>query len=326
MKAVVCPAFGPPEQLVVEELPDPEAGPGQLLVEVHASAVTFPDTLMLENKYQFKVTAPYVPGVEVAGVVTAVGDGVEGWAVGDRVIGGIGTTGGYAELAAIPARGAQPLPDSVAFDVATGLNYAYGTTLYGLKHRGALQAGETLLVLGAGGAVGLSAVEIGKLMGARVIAAASSEDKLDLCRERGADETINYSTENLKERAKELTGGAGVDVVYDCVGGDKAEQALRAIGWEGRFLVIGFAAGIPSIPLNLTLLKSCQIVGVFYGAMTMRNPVLAGEITDELIELVATGKLRPHVSGRYPLERAGEALRALIDRTAVGKLVITPHG
>ena len=326
MKAVVCPAFGPPEQLVVEELPDPEAGPGQLLVEVHASAVTFPDTLMLENKYQFKVTAPYVPGVEVAGVVTAVGEGVDGWAVGDRVIGGIGTTGGYAELAVIPARGAQPLPDSVEFDVATGLNYAYGTTLYGLKHRGSLQAGETLLVLGAGGAVGLSAVEIGKLMGARVIAAASSEDKLDLCRERGADETINYSTENLKERAKELTGGAGVDVVYDCVGGDKAEQALRAIGWEGRFLVIGFAAGIPSIPLNLTLLKSCQIVGVFYGAMTARNPVLAGEITDELIELVATGKLRPHVSGRYPLERAGEALRALIDRTAVGKLVITPHG
>jgi NADPH:quinone reductase len=326
MKAVVCPAFGPPEQLVVEELPDPEAGPGQLLVEVHASAVTFPDTLMLENKYQFKVTAPYVPGVEVAGVVTAIGEGVDGWAVGDRVIGGIGTTGGYAELAVIPARGARPLPDSVAFDVATGLNYAYGTTLYGLKHRGSLQAGETMLVLGAGGAVGLSAVEIGKLMGARVIAAASSEDKLDLCRERGADETINYSTENLKERAKELTGGAGVDVVYDCVGGDKAEQALRAIGWEGRFLVIGFAAGIPSIPLNLTLLKSCQIVGVFYGAMTARNPVLAQEISDELIELVATGKLRPHVSGRYPLDRAGEALRSLMDRTAVGKLVITPNG
>jgi NADPH2:quinone reductase len=326
MKAVVCPAFGPPENLRVEELPDPVPGAGELLVEVRASAVTFPDTLMLEDKYQFKATPPYVPGMEVAGVVAGLGDGVEGWSVGDRVIGGLGSSGGYAELATIPVRGARQLPDAVPFEVATGLNYAYGTTLYGLKHRGSLQAGETLLVLGAGGAVGLSAVEIGKLMGARVIAAASSEEKLDLCRERGADETINYATENLKDRAKELTGGQGVDVVYDCVGGDKAEQALRAIGWEGRFLVIGFAGGIPSIPLNLTLLKSCQIVGVFYGAMTMRDPALAKQISDELLDWVASGRLNPHVSGRYPLERAGDALRALMDRTAVGKLVITPNG
>jgi NADPH2:quinone reductase len=326
MKAVVCPAFGPPENLFVEERPDPVAGAGQLLVEVHASAVTFPDTLMIEDKYQFKAAPPYVPGGEVAGVVTAIGEGVEGWAVGDRVLGGLGTTGGYAELAVIPAGGARRLPESVAFEVATGLNYAYGTTLYGLKHRGQLREGETLLVLGAGGAVGLSAVELGKLMGARVIAAASSEDKLDLCRERGADETINYATEDLKERAKELTGGNGVDMVYDCVGGEKAEQALRAIAWEGRFMVIGFAAGIPKIPLNLTLLKSCQIVGVFYGAMTVRDPELANEITEELIDLVATGKLRPHVSERYPLERAGEALRSLMDRTALGKVVIAPRG
>ncbi|MEY2959941.1 MAG: hypothetical protein RLZZ01_2509, partial [Actinomycetota bacterium] len=243
---------------------------------------------------------------------------------GDRVVGGLGTTGAFAERMVIPALAARRLPDGVSFEAVTGLNYAYGTTLYGLKYRADLQPGETLLVTGAGGSVGLSAVEIGKLLGARVIAAASSEEKLDLCRARGADETINYSTEKLKDRAKELTGGKGVDVVYDCVGGPLAEQALRAIGWEGRFLVIGFTAGIPSIPLNLALLKSCQIIGVFYGAMTAREPAKNAEISNQLIEWVANGDLQPHVSGRYPLEQAGEALRALIDRKAAGKLVVTP--
>lgn len=324
MRAVVCKEFGTPEALVVEELEDPTAGEGQLLVRVEAAAVTFPDTLMLEDKYQFHPTPPYIPGGEAAGVVTAVGDGVEGWSVGDRVVGGLGTTGAYAELITIPSATARRLPDSVEFAVATGLNYAYGTTLYALKHRANIQPGETMLVLGAGGALGVSAVELGKLLGARVIAAASTEEKLDLCRERGADETINYSTENLKDRAKELTNGQGVDVVYDGVGGDKAEQALRAIGWEGRFLVIGFTGGIPSIPLNLTLLKGCQIVGVFYGAMTVRQPELNAEISDELIRLVASGDLRPHVSASFPLEGAGEAMRSLMDRTAVGKVVITP--
>lgn len=324
MRAVVCKEFGTPEALVVEEMDDPTAGEGQLLVQVKASAVTFPDTLMLEDKYQFHPTPPYVPGGEAAGVVAAVGDGVDGWSVGDRVVGGLGTTGAYAELIAVPATTARRLPDSVEFAVATGLNYAYGTTLYALKHRAHIQPGETMLVLGAGGALGVSAVELGKLLGARVIAAASTEEKLDLCRERGADETINYSTENLKERAKELTNGRGVDVVYDGVGGDKAEQALRAIGWEGRFLVIGFTGGIPSIPLNLTLLKGCQIVGVFYGAMAARQPELNAEISDELIQLVASGDLRPHVSASFPLEGAGEAMRSLMDRTAVGKVVITP--
>ncbi|MFP5488662.1 MAG: NADPH:quinone oxidoreductase family protein [Acidimicrobiia bacterium] len=324
MKAVVCKEFGPPENLVVEEVDEPVPGPGQLLIDVEAAAVTFPDTLMLEDKYQFKTGLPYTPGTEGAGVVAALGDGVEGWSVGDRVVGGLGTTGAFAERMVIPALAARRLPDGVSFEAVTGLNYAYGTTLYGLKYRADLQPGETLLVTGAGGAVGLSAVEIGKLMGARVIAAASSEDKLDLCRERGADETINYATENLKERAKELTGGQGVNVVYDCVGGDRAEQALRAIAWEGRFLVIGFTAGIPSIPLNLTLLKSCQIVGVFYGAMTAREPEKNAAISNQLIEWVANGDLQPHVSGRFPLDRAGEALRALIDRRAAGKLVVTP--
>ena len=324
MRAVVCKEFGSPEALVVEEMDDSTAGEGQLLVQVKAAAVTFPDTLMLEDKYQFHPTPPYVPGGEAAGVVAAVGDGVDGWSVGDRVVGGLGTTGAYAELIAVPAATARRLPDSVDFAVATGLNYAYGTTLYALKHRAHIQPGETMLVLGAGGALGVSAVELGKLMGARVIAAASTEEKLDLCRERGADETINYATENLKERAKELTNGQGVDVVYDGVGGDKAEQALRAIGWEGRFLVIGFTGGIPSIPLNLTLLKGCQIVGVFYGAMAARQPELNAEISDELIQLVASGDLRPHVSASFPLEGAGEAMRSLMDRTAVGKVVITP--
>lgn len=324
MRAVVCKRFGPPEDLVVEEVDEPAPGPGQVLVDVKAAAVTFPDTLMLEDKYQFKAPPPYIPGGEVAGVVAGLGEGVDGFRVGDRVVGGLGTTGGMAERAVVPAAGARLLPDGVGFAESTGLNYAYGTTLYGLKYRGELQAGESLLVLGAGGNVGLTAVELGKLMGARVIAAASSEEKLDLCRERGADETINYATENLKDRAKELTGGAGVDVVYDCVGGDYAEAALRAIAWEGRFLVIGFTAGIPSIPLNLTLLKSCQIVGVFYGAMTARDPAKRDAISAELIELTASGKLRPHVSGRYPLEQASVALRSLMDRKALGKVVVEP--
>lgn len=324
MKAVVCTEFGPPENLEVQELPDPSPGPGQVLVEVKAAPVTFPDTLMLEDKYQFKAAPPYTPGGEVAGVVAELGEGVSGFAVGDRIVGGLGTIGGFAELAVIPAAGARALPDGIGFAESTGLNYAYGTSLYGLKYRGELQPGETMLVLGAGGNVGLSAVELGKLMGARVIAAASTEEKLDLCRERGADETINYASENLKDRAKELTDGNGVDVIYDCVGGDYAESALRAIGWAGRFLVIGFTAGIPSIPLNLTLLKSCQIVGVFYGAMTARDPELRDAVISELLDLTASGKLRPHISGRYSLDDAGQALRALMDRKALGKLVVEP--
>lgn len=324
MRAVVCKEYGPPENLVVEDIDEPTPGPGQVLVDVKAAAVTFPDTLMLENRYQYKAPPPYVPGGEVAGLVAALGDGVSSFKVGDRIVGGLGVTGGYAEKAVVPAAGARVLPDGVGFAESTGLNYAYGTSLYGLKYRGDLKAGDSLLVLGAGGQVGLSAVELGRLMGARVIAAASSEEKLELCRRRGADDTINYATESLKDRAKELTGGEGVDVIYDCVGGEYAEAALRAIAWEGRFLVIGFTAGIPAIPLNLTLLKSCQIVGVFYGAMAARDPEKRDAINAELIDLTATGKLRPHISGRYPLEEAAVALRALMDRKAVGKVVIEP--
>ena len=324
MRAVLCNAFGPPEDLVVADVSDPSPGPGEVLIEVKAAPVTFPDTLMLEDKYQFKADLPYVPGAEVAGVVTSLGEGVDDVEVGTRVVCGLGSVGGYAELAVAKASSVRRLPDGVGFAESTGLLYAHGTTYYGLKERGHLQEGETLLVLGAGGHVGLSAVEIGKLMGARVIAAASTEEKLDLCRERGADETINYAEENLKDRAKELTGGSGVDVVYDVVGGEYAEQALRAIGWEGRFLVIGFTAGIPSIPLNLTLLKSCQIVGVFYGAMTARDPVLANQIAEDLLQWVADGQLRPHISASYGLDGAAVALRSLMDRTSIGKIVIEP--
>ena len=324
MKAVVCKEFGPPENLVVEEVPDPLPGPGEVLVAVRAAAVTFPDTLMLENKYQYKVEVPFVAGGEVAGVVTVLGDGVTDVKVGDRIVAGLVRNGGYAEQAVVRASAARVLPDDVGFAESTALPYSYGTSLYGLKYRGELRPGETLLVTGAGGNVGMSAVEIGKLLGARVIAAASTEDKLDVCRARGADETINYTTESLKDRAKELTGGNGVDVVYDCVGGAYAEAALRATTWGGRFLVIGFTAGIPSIPLNLTLLKSCQIVGVFYGAMTQRDPELNAMVNRELLDYIAAGEINPHVSARYPLARAGEAMRSLMDRTAVGKVVIEP--
>ena len=279
---------------------------------------------MLEDKYQFKADLPYIPGGEVAGTVTAIGADVTGIEVGERVVSGLGAVGGYAEFAVAKENAVRKLPDGVGFAESTGLLYAHGTTYYGLKERADLQPGESLLVLGAGGHVGLSAVEIGKLMGARVIAAASSEEKLDLCRERGADETINYSEESLKDRAKELTNGEGVNVIYDVVGGDYAEQALRAIAWEGRFLVIGFTAGIPAIPLNLTLLKSCQIVGVFYGAMTSRDPKLANEIAEDLLGWVANGDLKPHISATYGLDGAAGALRNLMDRKSVGKIVIEP--
>ena len=327
MRAVLCKQFGPPEDLAIDEVADPTPGPGEVLIEVKAAPVTFPDTLMLEDKYQYKADLPYIPGGEVAGTVTAIGADVTGIEVGERVVSLLadyGAVGGYAEFAVAKENAVRKLPDGVGFAESTGLLYAHGTTYYGLKERADLQPGESLLVLGAGGHVGLSAVEIGKLMGARVIAAASSEEKLDLCRERGADETINYSEESLKDRAKELTNGEGVNVIYDVVGGDYAEQALRAIAWEGRFLVIGFTAGIPAIPLNLTLLKSCQIVGVFYGAMTSRDPKLANEIAEDLLGWVANGDLKPHISATYGLDGAAGALRNLMDRKSVGKIVIEP--
>ena len=325
MKSIVCKEFGPPEKLVLEEVPDPVAGEGQVVIESRASTVTFPDALMIEDKYQFKAQLPFVPGGEAAGVVAEVGPGVEGFEVGDRVIGQSGLIGGFQEKVVCAATATRKLSKNVGFAESTGLLYAYGTGYYGLKFRGDLMPGETLLVLGAAGNVGLAAVELGKLMGARVIAAASSREKLSVCVDRGADETIDYSTEDLKTRAKELTGGKGVDVIYDCVGGDYAEAALRAIGWEGRFLVIGFTAGIPQLPLNLTLLKSCQVIGVFYGAMISKQPELREQITDELYAFMDEGKLKPYVSARYALEDAPKALRDLLDRKVTGKVVVEAH-
>ncbi|MCR9097451.1 MAG: NADPH:quinone oxidoreductase family protein [bacterium] len=322
MRSIVCKEFGPPEKLVLEEVPDPVAGEGQVVIESRASSVTFPDALMIEDKYQFKAQLPFVPGGEAAGVVAEVGSGVEGFEVGDRVIGQSGLIGGFQEKVVCAAAATRKLSKNVGFAESTGLLYAYGTGYYGLKFRGNLQPGETLLVLGAAGNVGLAAVELGKLMGARVIAAASSREKLLVCLDRGADETIDYSTEDLKTRAKELTGGKGVDVIYDCIGGDYAEAALRAIGWEGRFLVIGFTAGIPQLPLNLTLLKSCQVIGVFYGAMISKQPELLQEITTDLYAFMEEGKLKPYVSARYPLAEAPQALRDLLDRKVTGKVVI----
>ncbi len=324
MRAVVCKQFGPPENLVVEEVEEPVAGPGEVLVEVRAAAVTFPDALMIEDKYQFKPTPPFVPGGEVAGVVAAVGEGVESLAVGDRVVGSLGLVGGFAERAVVKEGATRVLPDGVDFAESTGLLYAYGTGYYGLVHRAEIQKGETLLVLGAGGNVGMAAVELGVLLGARVIAAASSPEKLELCRERGAAEVIDYTREDLKARTKALTDGRGADVVYDAVGGDFAEAALRATAWKGRFLVIGFTAGIPRIPLNLALLKGCQIIGVFYGGMVGREPETRDEITRELLELTASGRLNPHISHAYPLEHGPQALRDLIDRRTVGRVVVAP--
>lgn len=323
MRAAVCREFGPPENLRIEELADPKPGPGELLVEVRAASATFPDALLVQDQYQYKAELPFVPGTEGAGVVIELGAGVSGFAEGDRVCGGM-ASGGFAERALMPAGRARVLPAGLDFGSAPGLLYSYGTALYALRERAAAQPGETLLVLGAAGALGIAAIETGKLLGARVIAAASTPEKLELARASGADELIDYSSEDLKLRAKELTDGKGVDLVFDSVGGDYAEAALRATAWEGRFLVIGFTGGISRIPLNLPLLKGCQIVGVFLGAKSLRDPAWSVTLTNEIYELCAEGRLRPEVGTAYPLEQAAQALRDLIDRKALGKLVITP--
>ena len=323
MKAVLCKDYGPPESLVVEDVDDPVAADRQVVVDVKACAVNFPDVLIIQNLYQFQPPLPFSPGAEIAGVVSAIGAAVDGVQVGDRIFASTGW-GGLAERIAVDAGALVPIPDGIDYAAASSFLYAYGTSHYALKDRGHLQPGETLVVLGAAGGVGLAAVELGALMGANVIAAASSDDKLELCRAYGASQTINYATEDLKLRIRELTGGAGADLVYDPVGGPYSEPALRSTAWDGRFLVIGFAAGdIPAIPLNLTLLKGCQIVGVFWGAFVGRDPEQHRRNVEELVDWWRTGRLRPHVSATYPLERAGEAIRELADRKAKGKVVVT---
>lgn len=322
MRAVLCKAWGPPESLVLEERPTPQPGPGQVLVGLKACGVNFPDTLIIQGKYQFKPELPFSPGGEVAGTVLALGEGVQGFAVGDRVIAAT-TWGGYAEEVVAEAGRLIPMPDEMDFPVAAAFTLTYGTSHHALKDRARLQPGETLLVLGAAGGVGLAAVELGKAMGARVIAAASSEDKLALCRAHGASDTIDYSREDLRERIKQLTDGRGVDVVYDPVGGDYSEPALRGMAWNGRFLVVGFAAGrIPSLPLNLPLLKGCAIVGVFWGAFTRNEPQRNAANLAELMQWIGEGKLKPHVSATYRLERAADALNDLLQRKVQGKAVL----
>ena len=325
MKAVVCNEFGPPESLTIETLEDPVPRSGEVVVDVRAAAITFPETLIIENRYQFRGEPPFVVGNEAAGVVSAVGPDVDGFEVGDDVVGGRGV-GGFAEKLLVQASQLRKLPPGLGHAEATGYGYAYGTGHYALKYRGDLKPGETLLVLGAAGNVGLAAVELGKVMGARVIAAASTAEKLALCRERGADETINYVEEDLKQRAKELSSGKGVDVVYDAVGGDYAEAALRATAWRGRFLVVGFTAGIPRMPLNLTLLKSCAIVGVFWGASRMREPEIFEATRVETEALAADGRIKPYISRRYPMDEVPQALRDMLERRVIGKTVMECGG
>jgi len=324
MKAVVCKAWGPPESLVLEERPALVAEAGKVVVRVKAASVKFSDTLLIQNKYQTKPELPFVPGSEVTGVVTAVGAGVEGWKVGDRVSAQM-TYGGYAEEALAEPERLLAIPEAIDFATATGLSSTYGTSYYALTDRGQLRAGETLLVLGASGGVGLAAVEIGKVLGAKVIACASSEEKLAVCREHGADETINYVSEDMRARVKAITKGNGVDVVYDPVGGPYSELALRDMAWGGRLLVVGFTAGeIPKIPLNLPLIKGCSIVGVWIGQFSKRDPAKHRANALELWRWLAQGKIKPHIWGTYPLEKAADALNAIASRKVAGKVLLTP--
>ncbi len=322
MKAVLCKEYGPPESLVIEDIASPTAGRGQVVVSVKACGVNFPDTLIIQGKYQFKPAMPFSPGSEVSGIVKEVGEGVDTVQVSDHVIAFTGW-GGFAEEVVTEASKLITLPGDIDFVTAAAFTLVYGTAHHALKDRAQIKAGETLLVLGAAGGVGLASVELGKVMGARVIAAASSAEKLAVCKQHGADELINYTTEDLRERIKALTGGNGVDVIIDPLGGAYSEPALRSIAWKGRFLVIGFAAGdIPRIPLNLTLLKGCSIVGVFWGSFTEREPEHNQENLHELLSWLAQGKLKPHISATYPLEGAAQALNDVLNRKVKGKAVL----
>ncbi|MEM8728594.1 MAG: NADPH:quinone oxidoreductase family protein [Pseudomonadota bacterium] len=329
MKTMLSTAVGGPETLELCDVAMPDPGPGQIRIAVKAAGVNFPDTLMIRDLYQMKPPRPFAPGGEVAGVVDALGEGVTGFAPGDRVLALTGH-GGFAEAICIDAPRVARIPDAMPFDEAACFIFTYGTSYHALKDRAGLSAGETLFILGASGGVGAAAIELGKAMGARVIAGVSSQDKAAFCKELGADETIVYPREMdrdaqkaLSGQIKALTGASGVDVAYDAVGGPYAEPVIRAMGWAGRFLVVGFPAGIPSVPLNLTLLKSCQIVGVFWGASVMRDPKGHAQNVAELYDLYAAGKIRPPVTARYPLAEAGAALDAMANRKVTGKVVVT---
>ena len=324
MRAVRCHELTGPKSLRVDEIPAPTPGSGEVLIEVHAAGVNFPDVLLTYGKYQFKADPPFIPGGEAAGIVRAVGHAVTDVAPGDRVATTM-MSGAFAEQIVVPEAAVVKLPDVVTFELGAATLLTYATTLHALVDRAAIQGGETLLVLGASGGVGTAAIELGKALGARVIAAASSDEKVAYCKERGADEGINYVREDLKERAKALTHGNGANVVYDPVGGPFAEAALRSIAWEGRFLVVGFATGeIPKIPLNLVLLKGCQIVGVFWGSFAMRESAKNHANARKILEWVADGKLRPHVDAVMKFDDAAAALQRMEKRDVKGKLVLVP--
>jgi len=330
MRALLSHEPGGPDTLRLSDLPDPDAGPGELLVRVRAAAINYPDVLIIEDKYQMRPPRPFAPGGEIAGEVEAVGEGVEGWKVGDRLI-AVPGFGGLAEKIVIPAKSAIPLPASRSFVDGAALLLTYATSIHALYDRGKLGAGQTLLVLGAAGGVGLAAVELGKARGARVIAAVSSEEKAQASRDAGADEAIVYprgpfdkeASKALAEQFKAAVGPAGANVIYDPVGGDYAEPALRSIAWEGRYLVVGFPAGIPKLPLNLTLLKSCDVCGVFWGAFAARDPKANAAHVETLFRLWDEGRIGPRVSATYPLAKGGDAIAALAARSVIGKVVVT---
>ena len=326
MRAVLCKQFGPPESLVVEDVASPVPGPGEAVISVKASGVNFPDVLIIQNKYQVKPPLPFSPGSEVAGVIKSIGDGVTHVKPGDEVF-AFTVYGGFAEEVKTDAKRLLPIPASMTFPTAAAFGLTYATSDHALRDRGELKAGETLLVLGAAGGVGLAAIEIGKALGARVIACASTDEKLAVCRDHGADATINYATEDLRDRIKTLTDGTGADVIYDPVGGPYTEPALRSIAWRGRLLVVGFAAGdIPKIPLNLTLLKGCAIVGVYWGEFTRREPARFAEAMRQLGEWHRDGTIKPHISATFPLEGAADALTRMAERKVIGKVVLTADG
>lgn len=329
MKTMLSTAVGGPETLELADMPVPEPDPGQIRIAVRAAGVNFPDTLMIRDLYQMKPPRPFAPGGEVAGIVDAVGPDVDGFALGDRVLALTGH-GGFAEYVCADAARATKIPDDMPFEDAACFVFTYGTSYHALKDRGYLKPGDTLFILGASGGVGAAAIELGKAMGARVIAGVSSEEKAAFCRDIGADETVVYPREMdrdaqkaLSSRLKELAGPNGITVAYDAVGGDYAEPVVRSMGWDGRYLVVGFPAGIPKIPLNLTLLKSCQIVGVFWGASVMRDPKGHAENVREMFAMYHDGKIKPRITARYPLEKAGDALEAMQDRKVTGKVVVT---
>lgn len=329
MKALLSKAPGGPDSLVLEEIDSPRPEKGQVVIEVKAIGINFPDTLIIRDLYQFKPERPFSPGGEVSGVVKAIGEGVSNLSVGQRVIGSCGW-GGMREELALEAGRCIPIPDGVPFEEAAAFVMTYGTSYYALKDRGDPKPGEKLLVLGAAGGVGIAAVELGKAMGLEVIAACSTQEKVDFCLSKGADKGLVYAKGDLdrsqqkefSNQIKEVSGG-GVDIIYDGVGGAYAEPALRAMNWEGRYLVIGFPAGIPSIPLNLTLLKSCDIRGVFWGAAVARNPAGNQKNLTELFALYQDGKIKPHISETFPLDKGGDAIQYLMDRKALGKVVVT---